>query len=133
MSKVTKEKDQDLLLPGLCAVKKKYGEANGLISYLNKQSSERDSWILETLWSEKNSVKMWEYVIKFQVKSSYDGLTEIGHYTNKKGKTSLAHFNGMTYVKAAQKDDRPLPCKKWSVPCKENWFINLRGEFKKKE
>ena len=114
------------------SVKGKYGEANRLVHYLNDKISERDKFVLEMLWEQSNRSSMFDYVIKFQVHRPYKGLTEIRDYTNKKGVTSKAHFNGGCYMGSVkQKGAKPIPCDKYEVPNRQSWTINGNGKFVK--
>ena len=117
-----------------CAMKKKYGEANGLIDYLNTKHSEKDKYILKVFWeNEEDCGAMFDYVIKFKVNMPYKGLTEIKPYTNKSGRSTMGHYNGATYIGSVVKlGTKPVPCNKWETPNRKDWDINDSGKFIKR-
>jgi len=119
------------------AVKKKYGESNRLVDYLNRKHNEKDEYILKIFWEAKTELSMWDYIAKFQIQMPYTGMSDIRVYTNKRGKISMAHFNGSKYMKACIKkdgitDDKPIACVKWAVPTIDEWEINGMGKFVKR-
>ena len=118
-----------------CAMKKKYGEANGLIDYLNKRHNQKDKFVLEMLWDQDYEFKktsMFDYVIEFDVNMPYKGLTTIKPYKNKQGKTILAHFNYKYFGSVVKLGEKPVPCDKWETPNRKDWYINDSGKFIKK-
>ena len=119
-----------------CAMKKKYGEANGLIDYLNKRHNQKDKFVLEMLWDQDYEFKktsMFDYVIKFKVNMPYKGLTEKKLYKTKSGRILMAHYNGDTYIGSVVKlGEKPVPCNKWETPNRKDWDINDSGKFIKR-
>ena len=129
---------EDKLIATTASVKKGYGEKTKLVDYLNKKNNDKDEYILNVFWENKDCEKMWNYVLKFGVSMPYEGLSEVKPYTNKRGKTSMAHFNGSKYMKACIikdgiTDDKSIVCIKWEVPSKSTWYIcEESGKFYKR-
>lgn len=115
------------------AVKKKYGESNRLVDYLNKKNNEKDDFILQMFARGGNKDQMWDYVKRFQVHMPYKGMTDIRVYTNKRGKTSMAHYNGSKFMCLVKEEQflKPIECVKWAVPTEEDWIIDGFGKFVK--
>jgi len=128
-----KEKDEGKLAKAVnataAAVKKKYGESNRLVDYLNKKHNEKDQYVLKIFWENDDTDKMWEYVRKFQIGMPYKGMSDIKAYTNKRGKTSMAHYNGSKFMCLVGKDKKPITCVKWAVPTIDEWKIDSLGKF----
>jgi len=107
------------------AIKASLAKKSGLCVYLQNELNSRDTFVLKKL----NDDDKWEYVIQFNIRMSYIGKTTIEEYTNKKGITHLAHFNGSRYEDSVKKlGDKPVNCIKWGVPNKQDWTIR-EGKF----
>ena len=107
------------------AIKASLAKKSGLCAYLQNELSSRDAFVLKKL----NDDDKWEYVIEFNIRMPYPGKTTIEEYTNKKGITHLAHFNGSTYIDSVKKLGWKLKdCIKWDVPNKKDWTIR-GGKF----
>ncbi len=126
------------------AVKKKYGESNRLVDYLNRKHNEKDEYILKIFWEAKTELSMWDYIAKFQIQMPYTGMSDLRLYTNKRGKISMAHYNGTKFMGLAKEvvltdipglkrpSYRSIPCVKWAVPTIDEWEINGMGKFVKR-
>ena len=102
------------------AIKASLAKKSGLCALLQNKLSSRDAFVLKKF----NDDDKWEYVIKFNIGMPYPGKTTIEEYTNKKGFTHLAHFNGATYVDTVKKlGDKPTDTTKYDVPNKKEWTI----------
>ena len=115
------------------AVKKKYGESNRLVDYLNKKHNEKDTFILSMFARGGNKDQMWDYVKRFEVQMPYKGLSDIRVYINKRGEEKMAHYNGSKFMCLVKTDTSPKECVKWAVPTQEEWIIDGLGKFIKKE
>lgn len=105
-------------------------KSNGLNRYLSKEIDDRDTWVISKLSDDDK----WIYVAKFQIQRQYKGLSTIGDYTNKRGFTSKAHFNGGRYIGSCKKyGDTPIVCPKYEVPTKERGWVIVEGKFVKRE
>ena len=113
----------------LRSVKGNLQRANGLVRYLNGEMKKRDEWSLERFSDDDK----WLYVEEFQIASPYNGKSEIRPYTNKRGFTSMAHYNrfGKYMGSVKQKGEKPIDCTYYEVPSKKTWEI-VRGRFVKK-
>lgn len=119
------------------AVKKKYGESNRLVDYLNRKHNEKDEYILKIFWEAETELSMWDYITKFQIQMPYTGMSDLRVYTNKRGKSSMAHYNGTKFMRLATESRLHLgystiPCVKWAVPTIDEWEINGMGKFVKR-
>ena len=105
-------------------------KSNGLNRYLEKEIDDRDSWVISKLSDDDK----WVYVAKFSITRAINGLSTIGDYTNKRGFTSKAHFNGGRYIGSCKKyGDAPIECLKYEVPSKDKGWSIVEGKFVKRE
>lgn len=123
----SKTTDAETLLP---IVKGKLAEKTGLARWLDKEVDKRDNWILQRLADDDK----WDYVAEFQLRQPYKGKSEIRDYTNKRGYTSKAHFNGNSYIGSVKKlGTVPVDCQKWEVPSRDKGWRIEKGKFVKHE
>jgi len=105
-------------------------KSNGLNRYLEKEIDDRDSWVISKLSDDDK----WVYVAKFSIMRAIKGVSTIGDYTNKRGFTSKAHFNGGRYIGSCKKyGDAPIACLKYEVPSKDKGWSIVEGKFVKRE
>jgi hypothetical protein len=116
----------------LRAIMARYKDSNGLIRHLNARLTEQQQWVVNRLLNALDYEGIWEFHIihKIQVKVSRPSI--IKEYTNKKGKTHLAHFSHYDkYLGSVKsKGETPIPADYWIIPDRENFTLSGNGVFK---
>ena len=110
------------------------GQRDGLKKYLSQRNSQL-SWKCE---QHENAVQIalemlhecggnvFVYAEKNKLRGQANGMSHIGDYTNKQGKTSKAHFNpnGNWIAFVRVKGDKPIPCTYWTKISEDKFTFN---------
>ena len=113
-------KDQELLIK-FKSVASRYKQANIALKESWKKHEKKNNWILKNF----DPKQVWDYIDTFQPQYHIDNYTIIDDYTNKKGRTSKAHFNiNGKYIGSVYKlGNLPIKVKGWATPSKHYHII----------